>query len=245
MTGRFVTSFDAMPPLAPAWGRLLSRSGFDDVFGSLEFYAAWWRSFGADRELRVAVWPAEGEPRIIAPFYFERSAPRIWRLLGDKRGDYNHVLCAPEHASELDDFFSWLRREGNWSRLILRRIPASVPVAQYRGALSQMSSARTHPRLTRPMLDRCRDKIETRHYRGDRRWFDRVRPLRYERVTGAALTLSLLEQFMALHVREWRGQNAAEPIRTTRGARVSHRAPRRAECDERRCTSTDCGGAMT
>ena len=57
------------------------------------------------------------------------------------------------------------------------------------------------------MLDRCRDKIETRHYRGDRRWFESVRPIRYERVTGAAITPTLLERFMALHAREWRGQN--------------------------------------
>ncbi len=119
----------------------------------------------------------------------------------------------------------------DWSRLILRRIPASVPMAQYRGALSQMSSARTHPRLTRPMLDRCRGKIETRHYRGDRRWFDRVRPLRYERVAGAALTLPLLEKFMALHVREWRGQNAQSQFERPEERAYLIALARRAECD--------------
>ena len=84
--------------LRELWDSLAEAAGHP--FGTWEWVSAWWRYYGAGRELYTFLVRSDGgEPVAILPLYVAKRRPvRIARFLG--YGDLHSPLCLPEHRAE-------------------------------------------------------------------------------------------------------------------------------------------------
>jgi dTDP-4-amino-4,6-dideoxygalactose transaminase/CelD/BcsL family acetyltransferase involved in cellulose biosynthesis len=75
-----------LAPLRELWTKQAERGR--NLFASWEWASTWWRHYGHDRPLRVAVVRRAGEPVGLLPLYQWRSGPlKILRFLGHGPGD--------------------------------------------------------------------------------------------------------------------------------------------------------------
>jgi dTDP-4-amino-4,6-dideoxygalactose transaminase/CelD/BcsL family acetyltransferase involved in cellulose biosynthesis len=75
-----------LAPVRALWTKLAERSR--NVFGTWEWASVWWRHYGQDRPLRVAVVRRGAEPVGLLPLYQWRSGPvTVLRFLGHGPGD--------------------------------------------------------------------------------------------------------------------------------------------------------------
>jgi len=75
-----------LAPLRALWTKLAERGR--NLFGTWEWASTWWRQFGRDRPLHLAVVRRKGEPIGLLPLYEWRSRPvRMLRFLGHGPGD--------------------------------------------------------------------------------------------------------------------------------------------------------------
>jgi len=84
---------DELAPLRELWTKLAERGR--NLFATWEWASTWWRHYGQDRPLRVAVVRRDGEPVGLLPLYQWRSRPaKILRFLGhgpaDELGPVGH-----------------------------------------------------------------------------------------------------------------------------------------------------------
>jgi CelD/BcsL family acetyltransferase involved in cellulose biosynthesis len=82
-----------LAPLRELWTKLAERCG--NLFATWDWASTWWRHYGQDRPLRVAVVRRAGEPVGLLPLYQWRSRPlKILRFLGhgpaDELGPVGH-----------------------------------------------------------------------------------------------------------------------------------------------------------
>lgn len=90
-----IERFTALEAVREAWPVPAERSG--NLFASWEWISTWWRHFGGDRRLAVAVVRRpNGEAAAILPLYeFSRRPLRILRFLGHGPGDWLGPIHAP------------------------------------------------------------------------------------------------------------------------------------------------------
>jgi CelD/BcsL family acetyltransferase involved in cellulose biosynthesis len=127
----FVDRFD---PLHEDWTRLAVAGG--NVFGTWEWNELWWRHYGRDRALRIAVLREEEEIAAIVPLFRWSQRPlRILRLVGHGHGDCLGPVCEDDSetaeealrlALEADphDVFigDWVAGERDWGRVLRGRV---------------------------------------------------------------------------------------------------------------------------
>jgi CelD/BcsL family acetyltransferase involved in cellulose biosynthesis len=128
-----VTFVDGFDPLQDDWARLAAAGG--NLFGTWEWNDLWWRHYGRDRALRIAVLREEEEITAIVPlFLWSRRPLRILRLIGHGHGDRlgpvsDHdantadalrlALKAEPHDVFIGD---WVAGDRNWGRLLSGRV---------------------------------------------------------------------------------------------------------------------------
>ncbi|HZZ15044.1 MAG TPA: hypothetical protein VFE08_03690, partial [Candidatus Sulfotelmatobacter sp.] len=93
--------------LRSRWNGLLSRSSSDTVFLTWQWCEAWWKNYGAGREISVLVAWDKQELVGIAPFYVEpvRLYGKSWkrlRFIGDGSHDSDYLDCFVELGREAE-----------------------------------------------------------------------------------------------------------------------------------------------
>jgi CelD/BcsL family acetyltransferase involved in cellulose biosynthesis len=229
---RFISNPHDLKAVSQAWDSLVKESEFNDIFATSGFAAAWWRAYGESRILRVLTIEDEcSVPRLIAPFYSDRSSPDVWRLIGSFRADYNNIIHKRGDLESLNALFSELTKRSDWRILELNRLPEQTSIldffpAAYGPAASRDQKLRSwlslssplvyrklhqeNPRIERAALNRYRDMLDQPRYRGYLNWLGRRGTLAYRYVDKADECLSILPQFIELHIRSWnaKGQDS-------------------------------------
>jgi len=124
--------------LEPGWRALCDRSAESSVFQSWEWISAWWRAFGASRELRVAIVRQGDRLLAAAPLTMRPlGGARLLEFLGAGRTDYLGFLLDPARPDLLKMLLSTLaERSAEWDILWLRDMPLDAGgIAALRGAL--------------------------------------------------------------------------------------------------------------
>lgn len=100
-------SWEELQELREHWNPLLSGSSSDTVFLTWEWCSAWWKNYGAGRQLFVlAAW--EGNELVgVAPFFLaeSRSFGQSWKclhLIGDGSNDSDYLDCFAQYGREAE-----------------------------------------------------------------------------------------------------------------------------------------------
>jgi CelD/BcsL family acetyltransferase involved in cellulose biosynthesis/peptidoglycan/xylan/chitin deacetylase (PgdA/CDA1 family) len=121
-------TWDELLELRSQWDSLLSRSASDTVFLTWDWCTAWWKNYGANKEMFVlAAWDEE-KAIGIAPFYIDdvRQYGKRWRrlrLIGDGSHDSDYLDCFAEPNRESEvvaafvDFLAKERDSWDWLEL--------------------------------------------------------------------------------------------------------------------------------
>ena len=100
-----LTSDSAFHTLRPEWLRLLEEVSFQSVFFTPQWQEAWWRHFGAGRQLSIiTIRSDDGSLEGLAPLMRSRDGSEGTRLefIGDlELCDYFEVLMAPRRQQEV------------------------------------------------------------------------------------------------------------------------------------------------
>ena len=110
MRTEVLTSDSAFRALQPEWLRLLGEMSFQSVFFTPQWQEAWWRHFGAGRQLSIiTVRSEDGRLEGLAPLMRSRNGAEGSRLefIGDlELCDYFDVLMAPRRQEEIARAFA-------------------------------------------------------------------------------------------------------------------------------------------
>jgi len=222
---KIVQEFADLELASNAWDELLEISDFNDIFSSYGFKRAWWRAFGSSKRLHLAiVEDAEATTKLIAPLYFENGESKTLRVLGDFRGDYNNLIFEKADQHSLSFIFSWLRGRHGWRSLRLTKLPAESAVHSHFPFTCGANDRRMrklrcwmriwsllvcshpptlHPRINSSKLEEIKDLLSGWNYRKHVYWFGRQGKLEYRRLSSVSDCLSVLPEFMDLHIAEF------------------------------------------
>jgi CelD/BcsL family acetyltransferase involved in cellulose biosynthesis len=98
-----VTFADALDPLREDWTRLAAASG--NIFATWEWNDLWWRHYGRDRVLRVALARDDDDQiaAIVPLFLWSQRPLRILRLIGHGHGDRLGPICHDQDTRTAED----------------------------------------------------------------------------------------------------------------------------------------------
>jgi CelD/BcsL family acetyltransferase involved in cellulose biosynthesis len=129
---RRVELVDGLDALRETWTRLAASSG--NVFAAWEWNNLWWRHYGRERELRVAVLQAGDDQidAIVPLFVWSRRPLRILRLIGHGHGDRLGPICRDDETQAAEqglrraldadphDLFigDWVAGDRDWARVL-------------------------------------------------------------------------------------------------------------------------------
>jgi CelD/BcsL family acetyltransferase involved in cellulose biosynthesis len=137
-----------LEPLREDWQRLAEAAG--NPFSTHEWATAWWRHFGAGRELHVLRCSDEARHAFaILPLFLARARPvRILRLVGQGAADQLMPVCAPEDAGAAAAALHEALRDGvgGWHALIADRLPGE-------GGWPELIGGRALDRTPSPVLE--------------------------------------------------------------------------------------------
>ena len=130
---------DDLRPLREDWARLAESAG--NLFATWEWSELWWRHYGGERPLCIAVLREDDEIDALVPlFVWSRRPLRTLRLLGHGHGDRLGPICADHDAptatralrvalaAEPHDLFvgDWVAGERNWTAAVGGRVVRST-----------------------------------------------------------------------------------------------------------------------
>lgn len=140
----------SLDEVADEWAAVAGPAG--NIFATWEWISTWWRHFGDDRELRVALARAtDGRPAAIIPLYVSSRRPlTLLRFLGHGPGDWQGPIHAPADAllaasameqmlSQMDDWDLLLaehvRPQQRWASRVGATVArrAAFPILTFRG----------------------------------------------------------------------------------------------------------------
>lgn len=130
---REIENLDDFLALAPAWDACLAASGRDSMFLTSAWLAAWWRSHGRGRSLRVlAAFSGEhlvaGAPLCSGPGRYYGVPLRETCFVGDGTSDRQGFPVLPGHEAALDAIWRRLRGEPRGSAIVrLEEMRADEP----------------------------------------------------------------------------------------------------------------------
>jgi CelD/BcsL family acetyltransferase involved in cellulose biosynthesis len=125
---------EGLDALREDWTHLAEAS--HNIFATWEWNSLWWRRYGGDRRLRVAV-VGEGDAQAIVPlFEWSRRPLRALRLLGHGHGDRLGPICAEDDpqvsaqamrlalAAEPHDVLvgDWVAGDRSWAQVLGGRV---------------------------------------------------------------------------------------------------------------------------
>ncbi|HSE40559.1 MAG TPA: GNAT family N-acetyltransferase [Acidobacteriota bacterium] len=223
---RFIHSYAELVTLSSTWDDLVCKSDFPDLFATSGFAKAWWRAYGSDLNMNVAVVEdSSGNLRLIAPFQSAKKTPKQWELIGRPRGDYNNFIMAASDRESLKCLFDWLDSQHNWDTLIIRRIPGKATLLRYfdrpyNGNLSKVEKVlhwmklgswlvyqeprHEHPVCNGTTFQEMHDVLNHIHHRRKTKWLNTQGELKYLVITDPeAIKKDWLPKFFELHVMEW------------------------------------------
>ena len=125
----------ALDGLAEQWAAVAGSVG--NIFATWEWISTWWRHFGRDQELRVAVaWAADGRPAAIVPLYVSARRPlMLLRFLGHGPGDWQGPIHASGDAALAGSAtVEALSQMDDWDLLIAEHMRPRQPWASRVGA---------------------------------------------------------------------------------------------------------------
>ena len=136
MRVQLYTDWDEVRTLSGYWNTALGASASDTIFLTWEWTEAWWKNYGAGRELFVlAAWEG-GELCGVAPLYVDTSgrwgkvSPRL-RLIGDGSNDSDYLDIWARRGRERDTMEAFVEFLGThqhmWEWLELSGPPSDSP----------------------------------------------------------------------------------------------------------------------
>ncbi len=229
---RVIRTFDDVAAVADQWESLVDQSEFSDVFATLRFARAWWSAYGKENHLHlVLVEDGSSNVRLIAPFYATVSAPKILRIIGDPRADYNSVISAKGDTAPVETLCAWLRQHSSWRICRFQNLPSESPFTQYFGRASDRTASQTqrirewiatrapltylswqqnHPFMNREKLEELGGLFPGSHDRRKLNSLSRMGTIKYRCVKDTRECIAILPVLAKMHVAEWnsRGQES-------------------------------------
>jgi CelD/BcsL family acetyltransferase involved in cellulose biosynthesis len=231
---RLIENPEDLDRYSVAWNDLANKGESTDIFATFGFARAWWGAYGASKRLQLII--VEEEPsskvRLIAPFYTDSSSPGVLKRMGDTQADYENLVFAAGDVESLACFLSWFRKQRNWRLLLLNRVPEHAAILSYfpcpigpsvvthmkilswldfRYPLVYRRWQNVHPRVCREDLIRLKDLVTERYCRKRANWFSRKGVLNYRCISNLNECLSILGEFMRIHIAEW-GQKGQKSL---------------------------------
>ncbi len=169
---------DRLDPLRDDWTRLAAAAG--NVFATWEWNELWWRHYGGERRLRVAVvrGPDDEADAIVPLFAWSRRPLRILRLIGHGHGDFLGPICGRDQpetardalrlalAAEAHDVFvgDWVAGDRDWAGVLGGRVVRTTgyPIL-YLGGGSWDEFLAEQSRRFRKTLRSSRNRLERDH----------------------------------------------------------------------------------
>lgn len=128
-----VDSNAGLETLREEWDHLVGLNLNTTVFSTWEWAAAWWRSYGAGKNLRILKILNDGRLIGLGPFFFDdvrrfgTLSYRALRLIGDGSGDSDYLgtICAPgeEDSVARSIVNHLLSHRSIWDIILLSEVP--------------------------------------------------------------------------------------------------------------------------
>lgn len=132
---RVCSSWSDLEAFRAQWNHLLRTAAGVGIFSTPEWLAAWWRSYGAGKELAVLLFFAPNDELVgLAPLYSDtRKAAfgrklRVLRLVGDGSRDSDNLDFIVRSGYEGEcakRLLSWLRDWSDWDLCVLDTLPGT------------------------------------------------------------------------------------------------------------------------
>lgn len=233
MKCRFISTYDELKRISPAWDALVTKSEYTSFFSTSGFTRAWWRAYENSRDMHVAVVEDNaGIPRLIAPFQAEKKNPHRWESVGTNLITYNPFIMQPGDHEALRHLFGWLKHQSGWHKLVLRTtgeatlrrffdLPYSASLSKVqrlhcwlrlRSFFVEQDVRRDHPYISQSTLNRMSNLLQTKSYRHG------LNILRRKGIPGYQTTMDMTEikryfdRFCELHVAEWQSRGKTSQL---------------------------------
>jgi CelD/BcsL family acetyltransferase involved in cellulose biosynthesis len=169
---------DRLDALREDWTRLAAAAG--NVFATWEWNELWWRHYGGERSLRVAVVRGQDDEvdAIVPLFAWSRRPLRILRLIGHGHGDFLGPICGRDEpetardafrlafAAEAHDVFvgDWVAGDRDWASVLGGRVVRTTgyPILRLAGGSWDDFLAEQSRRFRKTMRS-SRNRLERDH----------------------------------------------------------------------------------
>lgn len=228
-----IDSLEQFEGIRDVWNRLLEASPAANVFLSWEWLYAWWKVYGAGKELYVLVARDGDEVVGLAPFFrSRRSVPPLKTLQfmasepEDLGSDYLDLILHPQNPAEtLAALLDYLEHNDDWDAIRLSEIPeASFTVEHLQqlwgdkyACLSRISQTCPYVKLPQTWDDflysigaRTRKNIRQAMRRFERDGF------RIEHIAGVDHLAEAMEHIIRLNEARARNKDIPSPFADTR-----------------------------
>ncbi len=233
MKCRFISTYEELKRISPAWDALVTKSEYTSFFSTSGFTRAWWRAYENSRDMHVAVVEDNaGIPRLIAPFQAEKKNPHRWESVGTNLISYNPLIMQPGDHEGLRHLFGWLKHQSGWHRLVLRTTgEATLPRffhLPYSASLSKMQKLyrwlrlrsffveqdvrRDHPYISQSGLKEMSNLLRKKSYRHSLNVLKREGVPRYQTIKDLAEIKRYFDRFCELHIVEWQSRGKTSQL---------------------------------
>jgi CelD/BcsL family acetyltransferase involved in cellulose biosynthesis len=209
-----ITRRSEVPLDAGQWNALVSANETNTIFQTYEWFDAWWRVFGRDRELFFIVVRDGAGICGFAPLMRRRSRFG-WRLLqfaGTGNADYQDFIVPRDKPGQIAAICRFLRTQRwRWERLALANIPshssthAALSAAASATGLALVDEVRVPcpTLLFEPDANPARHMIGKYSLRRPLNWFRKRGEVGFRHVQSVDEILKLLPTFFDQHRRRW------------------------------------------
>jgi CelD/BcsL family acetyltransferase involved in cellulose biosynthesis len=213
MTDLKLEQLESLEEAGADWSRLAEAAG--NVFSTPEWAAAWWRHFGAGRELRlIACRDAGGAAVALLPLYVNRTRPlRVLRFVGHGPADQLGPVCAPADRERTADAVREVLGDPRWRADLLVGDRWSAAEGWTRLTAGRVLLAEPSPTLS--IAGRSWDEFlasRSKNFRDQVRRRERKLAKAHElgfRLSDAGRLADDLSTLLHLHGARWQGASAA------------------------------------
>lgn len=156
---RKVSTLDDFRSLGPVWSELANESGQTSPFLSHEWFQCCWTAAGSDRQPELLLIEDTAGPLAAIPLmrWREKVHGLPVRLLGLAEcpdTPFADLLIAGQHDQVLNTFLQYVRTQGDWDLMRLRKIPTTSPTVKlFQTHLERQGRWRAVPGEQSPYLE--------------------------------------------------------------------------------------------